>query len=110
MVRKLLPLMIAVATVLTVWSLDPDVAQQAQAANRNRSAPDLFYNYYLPPGGCGGVATQLYVSPRPIPRMVGHTYFTYQPLLPHEFLYPHSRCYSRYNPGAGWTRTMVIWR
>ena len=29
--------------------------------------------------------------------------------MPHEFLYPHRRTYTRYNPGSGYTRTYVRW-
>jgi hypothetical protein len=69
--------------------------------------PDLFYNYYVPPT-CGGVGAELYLSPRPVPPHVGHTYITYQPLYPHEFLYHHHRTYHRYyNSGQGLTRTSV---
>jgi hypothetical protein len=71
--------------------------------------PDLFYNYYVPPT-CGGVGAQLYLSPRPVPPHVGNTYITYQPLMPHEFLYHHHRTYHRYyNSGQGLTRTSVKW-
>jgi hypothetical protein len=69
--------------------------------------PDLFYNYYVPPT-CGGMGAELYISPRPVPPHVGHTYITYQPLYPHEFLYHHHRSYHRYyNGGQGLTRTCV---
>ncbi|WP_425617831.1 hypothetical protein NA78x_001520 [Anatilimnocola sp. NA78] len=69
--------------------------------------PDLFYNYYAP-ANCGGVGAELYLSPRPVPAHVGHTYITYQPLMPHEFLYHHHRTYHRYyNGGQGLTRTHV---
>lgn len=69
--------------------------------------PDLFYNYYVPPT-CGGVGAELYLSPRPVPAHVGHTYITYQPLMPHEFMYHHHRTYHRYyNGGQGLTRTHV---
>lgn len=69
--------------------------------------PDLFYNYYVPPT-CGGVGAELYLSPRPVPPHVGHTYITYQPLMPHEFMYHHHRTYHRYyNGGQGLTRTHV---
>ena len=71
--------------------------------------PDLFYNYYVPPN-CGGVGAELYLSPRPVPAHVGHTYITYQPLYPHEFLYEHHRTYHRYyNGGQGLTRTHVAY-
>jgi len=71
---------------------------------------DLFYNYYVGPSVYGGQPAQLYVSPRPTPPFVGHTYITYQPLLPHEFLYKHHRCYSRFNVcDCGATHTKVCW-
>jgi hypothetical protein len=72
--------------------------------------PDLFYNYYAWPA-CSGVGAELYVSPRPIPPHVGHTFITYQPLMPHEFLYTHHRTYHRYyNGGQGLNRTSVHYR
>ena len=71
--------------------------------------PDLFYNYFVPPT-CGGVGAQLYVAPLPVPAHVGHTYFTYQPFFPHEFMYHHYRAYHRYyDEGRGLTRTSVRW-
>jgi hypothetical protein len=68
---------------------------------------DLFYNYYAQPGPYNGAAAGMYISPRPVPAHVGHTYVTYQPYLPHEFLYAHKRAYYTHNPGAGWRRTNV---
>lgn len=56
-------------------------------------AADLFYNYYVP----GNPPAQMYLSPRPTPPLVGHTYITYQPLYPHEYLYHHSRSYYGYD-------------
>ena len=71
--------------------------------------PALFYNFYVP-NQCGGVPGQLYIAPRPVPPMVGHTYYTYQPLMPHEFMYPHHRTYRKwYDDGRGMTRTRVLW-
>ena len=60
--------------------------------------PDVFYNFYVPPvpaGGYPGMGAQLYVSPRPVPPRVGHTWHTYPPFMPHEFLYKHRRRYIR---------------
>jgi hypothetical protein len=72
--------------------------------------PDLFYNYYAWPS-CTGLGAELYLSPRPVPPHVGHTYITYQPLYPHEFLYDHHRTYHRYyNGGQGLNRTSVKWK
>ncbi|GIW91269.1 MAG: hypothetical protein KatS3mg109_1701 [Pirellulaceae bacterium] len=73
------------------------------------SESDLFANYYVPPV-CGGVGAQLYVSPGPVPPYVGHTYITYQPLMPHEFLYPHYHSYYRYyDGGRGMTRAKTVY-
>ena len=68
---------------------------------------DLFYNYYAQPGPYNGAAAGMYVCPRPVPANVGHTWVTYQPFMPHEYLYKHERSYYTYNPGAGWRRTNV---
>jgi hypothetical protein len=68
---------------------------------------DLFYNYYAQPGPFYNTPGKMYVSPLPVPANVGHTYTTYQPYMPHEYLYRHKRAYYTYNPGAGWTRTNV---
>jgi hypothetical protein len=71
--------------------------------------PELFYNYYAP-GTCGGVPANMYLAPQPVPAWVGHTYYTYQPMMPHELLYKHHRTYYRYyNGGRGMTRTSVSW-
>lgn len=70
---------------------------------------DLFANYYVGPCPCGTVA-QMYISPVPVPANVGHTYTTYQPLMPHEFMYKHTRSHYAHAPGAGWTRSKVRWR
>jgi hypothetical protein len=51
----------------------------------------------------------MYLSPRPVPPLVGHTYITYQPLMPHEFLYRHHRNYYTYHPYGGHTHTRVCW-
>jgi hypothetical protein len=78
-----------------------------QCQYRYYGQPDLFYNYYAWPS-CTGWGAELYVSPLPVPAHVGHTYITYQPLMPHEFMYHHHRTYHRYyNGGQGLTRASV---
>ncbi|MEI8070358.1 MAG: hypothetical protein WCI09_02090 [Planctomycetota bacterium] len=60
--------------------------------------PDVFYNFYASPvaaGNAPGLGAQLYVSPRPVPPRVGHTWITYPPFMAHEFLYRHHRRYIR---------------
>lgn len=78
---------------------------EAQAAH-----PDLFYNYYVGPAPyAGGVPASMYISPRPTPPLVGHTWITYQPLMPNELLYRHHRHYYRYYPNGGYNSTKVCW-
>lgn len=67
---------------------------------------DLFYNYYEGPQP-SGTAAQMYVAPLPVPAYVGHTYTTYQPLMPHEMMYHHCRSHYAHTPGAGWTRAKI---
>jgi len=71
-----------------------------------QSQHDLFYNYYEGPNP-SGTAAQMYVSPRPVPVHVGHTYTTYQPLMPHEMMYHHKRSHYAHVPGAGWSRAKI---
>lgn len=71
-----------------------------------QSKSDLFAQYYEGPDPSGATA-QMYVSPVPTPPFVGHTYTTYQPFMPHEYLYTHKRSHYAYTPGAGWTRAKV---
>ena len=98
MVLKVLRIAILAAATLAAWNLAMERSQSAMAIEPHRNAGDLFYNYYVPPAP-GGVGAPLYVSPRPTPPLVGHTYVTYQPLMPHEFLYRHYRVYTPRIPG-----------
>jgi hypothetical protein len=85
-------------------------ATPARAETMRHSTPgDLFYNYYVPPVGACSVGAGLYPCPRPTPPFVGQTYITYQPLMPHEFLYHHSRTYTTFHDDAPRTRTTVHW-
>jgi hypothetical protein len=74
-----------------------------------QSKQDLFYNYYEGPDPSGTTAA-MYISPRPVPAFVGHTYVPYQPFMPHEYMYRHTRTHYAYNPGAGWSRAKVRYR
>lgn len=69
-------------------------------------------NYYAMPTGSEGLTAALYPSPRPTPPLVGQTYITYEPLVPHEFLHAHHRSYkTRSGDCQGTvTRTSVTWR
>ena len=100
MLSKTLRLTMILAAGSVAWLLDAGSAQEARAQSQTgyvTSQYDLFYNYYV---GAVGQPAQLYVSPRPVPPFVGHTYTTYQPLLPQEFLYKHRRTYRRHISSA----------
>lgn len=61
---------------------------------------NLFQNYYTDP--THGPTAAMYMAPRPVPANVGWTYYTYQPLYPHELMYQHHRTYYNfYNPQGG---------
>ncbi|MGD9720665.1 MAG: hypothetical protein AB7O59_16320 [Pirellulales bacterium] len=82
------------------------VPSQVEAAH-----PDIFYNQYVGPSPYGGgVPAQMYVSPRPSPPYVGHTWITYPPLSPHEFMYHHHRKYHKYYRGGGYTESCVRYK
>ena len=72
---------------------------------RKYDRPDLFYNYYSQ-GNYNSANAQLYISPVPVPAFVGHTFNTYQPFYPHEFMYWHkNRFHNDYDNGRGMNRT-----
>jgi hypothetical protein len=76
---------------------------------RDYLQPHLFYNFYVG-GNCGSIPAGMYPSPMPTPPVVGHTFYTYQPLLPHEHMYAHKRVYHHhYNLNRGLTRTRVFY-
>jgi hypothetical protein len=101
MVRTTLRALVAVAaTGALVCALG---GSQARAEH-----PDIFYNFYNGPTIYGaGQPAQLYISPRPTPPMVGHTWLTYPPLMPHEFMYHHKRKYYKYYRNGGYTTSCV---
>jgi hypothetical protein len=107
--RTLLRALAVSAALLVAWGFVASPAEAVDYGARHGSSGDLFYNYYVPPSGNGDAGAQLYLCPLPTPPLVGHTYVTYPPLMPHEFLYKHHRSYLRNNPGEGWTKTKVCW-
>lgn len=89
----------AVAAVIVVQAATLSTAQAVPIdGGVEGPVPDVFYNFYTPPVAVGphpAMGAQLYVSPRPVPPRVGHTWITYPPFMPHEFLYKHRRKYVR---------------
>ncbi|MEO1618259.1 MAG: hypothetical protein AAFV88_20565 [Planctomycetota bacterium] len=76
---------------------------------RKYDQPDLFYNFYSK-GNCNSANAQMYISPLPVPHFVGHTFNTYQPFYPHEFMYWHKNKYhNTYDNGRGMNRTRALY-
>lgn len=75
----------------------------------NRQVQPLFDNYFTQ-GKANQADAALYISPVGVPGWVGHTYNTYQPLYPDEFLYTHKDKYhSYYDQGFGLNRTKAAY-
>jgi len=69
--------------------------------------PHLFANQYTQ-GYANQTTAQMYIAPVPVPQWVGHAYYTYQPLYPHEMTYWHThRYHSYYDNNRGLNRTRV---
>ena len=112
-------LLAASATTLAICILAAPSFAQSYGGPTN-----LFAQYYTQPGA-SQVNAAMYPAPHPVPRNVGHTYYTYQPLMPHEMMYTHSRNYYNYyagpedfychgcsgrGGGSGMTKTTVHWQ
>lgn len=70
-----------------------------------RGTQPLFENYFTQ-GNANQATAGMYMSPIGVPGHVGHTYYTYQPFYPHQYLYQHhDRYHSYYDGGRGLNRT-----
>ncbi len=105
--KRLATLAGAIALVAAIGIAFATPTASAQVFGPDPGAGDLFPSYYV--NGAGSVPASLYLSPRPTPPLVGHTWVTYQPLYPHQFLYPHHRTYLRQHGERNFTRTRVTW-
>ena len=64
----------------------------------NASAQQHLFSQYST-SGANTVNASAYPAPHPVPPYVGGSAYTYQPLMPHEMMYTHSRNY--YNVSGG---------
>lgn len=110
MVRNLL---IATAMVALVSLTAAPVSAQYDPGHMNY---DLF-SQYATPNGPNMTTAGMYPAPHYVPPMGGQAYYTYQPLMPHEMMYQHSRNYYNYYGtnanGVGptsLTKTTVKWQ
>jgi len=112
MVHRFLPASLIAALLAGFWLSGSDSSAAEVRMKRTisyQSKNDLFYNYQVGPNP-SGTAAAMYISPRPVPAHVGHTYTTYQPLMPHEYMYKHTRSHYAHTQGAGWSRSKIRYR
>ncbi|MCA9131941.1 MAG: hypothetical protein KDA45_02250 [Planctomycetales bacterium] len=101
---QILSRLFSLAIVVAVLSI---ATRTASAQEYYGSGPQLFANQYTQ-GAMNQATAKMYVAPVPVPEWVGHTYYTYQPLYPHEMLYAHThRYHSYYDNGQGLNSTRV---
>lgn len=62
----------------------------------SQPASDLF-SQYTTPSGPSMTTAGMYPAPHYAPAMGAQSYYTYQPLMPHEMMYQHSRNYFNYS-------------
>lgn len=86
-----------------------DYGPSAGCGEKKYDHSDLFYNYYSN-GQCNRTNAQMYLSPGPVPHFVGHTFGTYQPFYPEEYLYWHkNKFHNDYDNGRGHNRTRALY-
>ena len=115
---KIRTVVIAVAAVACFAFLTEST--QAQGSLNNNLFPQ-----YTTQGSSNLTNAGMYPAPHWVPQEMGHTYYTYQPLMPHEMMYTHSRNYYNFYGGAdefyarkyghqaggaGLNKTTVVWQ
>lgn len=105
---------LAAAFVIAAFSLAADSAD-AQIGQGN--LPNHLFSQYTTQGGASQATAGMYPAPHPVPNHVGASWYTYQPLMPHEMSYTHSRNYYNYyndnafyGGGGSLNKTTVRWQ
>lgn len=109
MIRRL---SIATALIACFCLAAPVSAQFGQG----NSANNLF-SQYATPDGPNLTTAGIYPAPYDSPRLGAQSYYTYQPLMPHEMMYQHNRNYYNYYNTGGYyggydslNKTQVRWQ
>ena len=110
MVRNLF---VATAFVACFCVVAPVSAQFGQG-----NSPNNLFSQYITPNGPNMTTAGMYPAPHDSPRLGAQSYYTYQPLMPHEMMYQHSRNYYNYYNSGGYyggspdslNKTTVRWQ
>ena len=93
------------------------VSETSFAQTSQGTLPNYLFSQYTTQGSASTATSAMYPAPHPVPRNVGGSYYTYQPLMPHEHMYVHSRNYfnyyndsSYYGGGGSLNITSVRWQ
>ena len=90
------------------------LASIAVSADKAHAQAPLFSQYTTQ--GAGSPSAAMYPAPHWSPILGAESYYTYQPLMPHEMMYQHSRNYYNYYDGGykgggqGLIKTSVRWQ
>ncbi len=94
-------------TLLSIVAFASLLGFASQAQGQEYRQQTLFANQYTQ-GNANRATAQMYIAPVPVPPWVGHTYYTYEPLYPHEMMYLHkNRYHNYYDNGRGLNSTTV---
>ena len=88
MIRNMISTAVAAVMCLT--------AATAVAQNTETHLPNDMFSQYASASGASAINAGIYQAPHYSPALGGHSYYTYQPLMPHEMMYAHSRNYFNY--------------
>lgn len=93
------------------------VSESSFAQTSQGNLQDRLFSQYTTQGSASMATAGMYPAPHPVPSNVGGSYYTYQPLMPHEMLYTHNRNYfnyyndsSYYGGGGSLNITSVRWQ
>lgn len=91
------------------------IATPASAQFTDNQPANALFSQYATPNGPSLTTAGMYPAPHYVPPMGAQSYYTYQPLMPHEMMYQHSRNYYNYSSSTGYgapdsvTKTSVRW-
>lgn len=105
---------LSVATLAAICMIAMSADVNAQFPSGNYQSP-LFSQYSTQ--GAGNSSAAMYPAPHYSPSLGAQSYYTYQPLMPHEMMYQHSRNYYNYYNTGGYygggnalNKTSVRWQ
>ena len=104
-----------IATVVTAAMFVAAAPVSAQFGTGN--SPNNLFSQYATQPGASMTTAGMYPAPHYVPAQMGQSNYTYQPLMPHEMMYQHSRNYYNYYNTGGYrggydslNKTSVRWQ